>query len=43
MTIKIADVDYEVKFTFNSFKLIEDFDLSELNTLETKPFKILVS
>lgn len=41
MILKIADRDYEFKFTFNSFKYIEDFDVTVLNTIDQTPFKIV--
>lgn len=41
MFIKIGETDYEAKFTFNSFKHLKDFDISELNELESKPFAII--
>ena len=41
MILKIADRDYDFKFTFNSFKYIEDFDVGVLNTIDQKPFKLI--
>lgn len=41
MFVKIKDVDYEVKYTFNSFKFMKDFDISELGELEHKPFAVI--
>lgn len=38
MTFKIKGKDVEVKFTFNSFKYMQDFDLSVLGNLESQPF-----
>ena len=39
--VKIGETNYTLKFTFNSFKYMEDFDLNEINKLEEKPFKIV--
>lgn len=39
--IKINEKDYEVGFTFNSFKHMEDLDISDLAEIDTKPFKVI--
>lgn len=41
MFVKIKDTDYEVKYTFNSFKFMKDFDITELNELDHKPFSVI--
>lgn len=41
MIVKIGKRDVELNFTFNSFKYMEDFDISAFAEAETKPFKIL--
>ena len=41
MNIKIKNKEYELKFTFNSFKYMEDFDLLALEDIESKPFKLI--
>lgn len=39
--IEIKGKQRELKFTFNSFKYMEEFDVGELETVETKPFKLI--
>lgn len=41
MKITIKKKEYDLKFTFNSFKYMEDFDLQEIALLERKPFKMI--
>lgn len=41
MIITINGKEQELKFTFNSFKHMEDFELGDIAELERKPFKIL--
>ena len=41
MIIEIKGKDVELKYTFNSFKFMEDLDLGELEELERKPFKMI--
>lgn len=41
MTVDINGLTYELKFTFNSFKYMRDFNIGELEALETQPFKII--
>lgn len=41
MNITINKVKYELKYTFNSFKYMEDFDLQDISELERKPFKMI--
>jgi len=38
MIFKIKNEDVEIKYTFNSFRYMKDFDLAILELLETKPF-----
>lgn len=42
MKIEINGGEYTLKYTFNSFKYMEDFDISVFEELERKPFKIAV-
>ena len=39
--VKIGEKEIKLKFTFNSFKYMEDFDLNDVSMLEEKPFKIV--
>jgi hypothetical protein len=39
-SLKIGKKEIELKYTFNSFKYMEDFDLSSLADIENKPFKV---
>lgn len=41
MILKLTDKELEVKFTFNSFKYMEEFDISKLDGIEHKPFKVI--
>lgn len=41
MEIEFGKKKVELKFTFNSFKYMENFDLRELAEIEMKPFKII--
>lgn len=38
MVILIAGKERELKYTFNSFKYMKNFDITELDSVETKPF-----
>ena len=38
MTFKIKGKEVEIKYTFNSFKYMQDFDLTVLEVLDAKPF-----
>jgi len=40
MTINLLGKNAELEYSFNSFKYMEDFDISELANLEKTPFKI---
>lgn len=41
MKIKIKGKEQELKFTYNSFRYIESFDVSELENIEKTPFKVI--
>lgn len=41
MIISIKNKEIELKFTFNSFKYMKDFDVSQMALLETKPFMVV--
>jgi hypothetical protein len=41
MKISIKNKEVELKFTFNSFKYMQDFDITMTQDLETKPFRVL--
>ena len=41
MEIEFGKKKVDLKFTFNSFKYMENFDLRELAEIEVKPFKII--
>lgn len=41
MNVTIGNKEYELKYTFNSFRYMEEFDVGELQMIETKPFKII--
>lgn len=41
MVINIKGQEVELKYTFNSFKYMQELDMGELQELERKPFKIL--
>lgn len=41
MKVILNEKEFELKYTFNSFMYMEDLDLSELNDIANKPFKIL--
>lgn len=41
MFVKFKNQEVELKFSFNSFKHMEDFDLSALAEIESKPFKLI--
>ena len=41
MEIKYKGERIDLKYTFNSFKYMEELDLGDLNNLEAKPFKIV--
>ena len=40
MKFKIKGKDVELKYTFNSFRYMEDLEVKELEEMETKPFKV---
>lgn len=41
MSINIQGKDIELKYTYNSFRYMEDLDLDEMATLESTPFKLI--
>lgn len=41
MLINFNDKDIELKFTFNSFKYMQDFDITDFEKIETKPFLVI--
>lgn len=41
MEVEFGKKKVELKFTFNSFKYMQDFDLGSLMELDNKPFKII--
>ena len=41
MVIKIKGKDQELKYTFNSFKYMQEFSPSEFEKIEKSPFKII--
>ena len=42
MVITVGGKDYEVKYTFNSFQYMEDFDIEAFEQAEKKPFKLIL-
>ncbi len=40
-TINIKGKDIDLKYSFNSFKYMQDFDAGDFDELEMKPFKIV--
>lgn len=40
MIITVKEKEYKIKFTFNSFNYLKDFDINELDTIEGTPFKM---
>jgi len=41
MKIEVNKKKYDLKFTFNSFKYLEDLDMGKMAEVENKPFKII--
>lgn len=41
MKVKHDNIEYDVKFTFNSFRIMEDLDLGVLEEIERTPFKLI--
>lgn len=41
MKITVGKKNYELKFTFNSFKYMDDFNLAEVDEIQSKPFKMI--
>lgn len=40
MIYKIKDKEVKLEFTFNSFEYMEDLDVNDMQTLDSKPFKM---
>ncbi len=40
MNINIKGKEHEIKFSFNSFKYMEDLNLNELQTIDETPFRL---
>lgn len=41
MIIKVEDKDVNLKYTYNSFKYMEDFNVQDIGRIETNPFKVV--
>lgn len=41
MIIKIDNKDVELKYTYNSFRYMEDLNVADIGNLETNPFKVI--
>lgn len=41
MVIKVRNEEVELKFTFNSFKYMRDFDMGAIQNIENKPFELI--
>lgn len=41
MEIKVRNEQVELKYTFNSFKFMREFDMSVIGNVENKPFEII--
>lgn len=41
MILEHKDKEYELKYTYNSFRYMQDLDLGELEVIESKPFRII--
>lgn len=41
MILQHNDKEYELKYTYNSFRYMQDLDLGELELIESKPFRII--
>lgn len=41
MILEHKKKEYELKFTYNSFRYMQDLDLSDLELLETRPFMMI--
>lgn len=41
MTINVRGKDVELKYSFNSFKYLEEFDIRDLQEISVKPFKLI--
>lgn len=41
LVIKVRNEEVELKFTFNSFKYMKEFDMGAIENVEKKPFEII--
>lgn len=41
LVIKIRNEEVELKFTFNSFKYMREFDMGAIQNIENKPFELI--
>lgn len=41
MELTIGGKKYEIKYTFNSFKYMEDLDMGVMQEIDKKPFKLV--
>lgn len=41
MVVKIRNKEIDLKFSFNSFKYMQDFDVNTIAEIESKPFKLI--
>lgn len=41
MKVTINGIEHELTFTFNSFRYMEDFEVSDLSDIGNKPFKTI--
>lgn len=41
LVIKVRNEEAELKFTFNSFKYMKEFDMGAIENVEKKPFEII--
>lgn len=41
MKLEHKGTEYELKYTYNSFRYMQDLDLGELELIESKPFRII--
>jgi len=41
MVITFKGKEVELKYTFNSFRYMEEFDINDLSILDRKPFKLI--
>lgn len=39
--IPVGDKEISIEYTFNSFKFMQDFDVTAMSEVENKPFKVI--